>query len=95
MNLADLFSAEKCLPELHLNFKDLHSDLQRNDGIHIENVKYQGDGTAYFDGKAVANMNTFSNADWGPEVSMFVRFKPEGKGRRQGLIHNSGELDDF
>ena len=40
-------------------------------------------------------MNTFSNADWGPEVSMFVRFKPEGKGRRQGLIHNSGELDDF
>ena len=85
------FSAEQdCLPELHLNFNSLAQDLQRNDGIHVENVQYLGDGTAYFDGTAVINSNIFSNSEWGRNVYVYIRFKPEGTGRRQGLVHNSG-----
>lgn len=80
----------ECLPDLHLTFNSLQSDLQRNDGIHVENVKYLGDGTAYFDGTAVINSNIFSNAEWGRNVYVYIRFKPEGSGRRQGLVHNSG-----
>lgn len=79
-----------CLPELHLTFNSLAQDLKRNDGIQVVNVKYLGDGTAYFDGTAVINSNIFANAEWGRTVYVYIRFKPEGSGRRQGLIHNSG-----
>ena len=86
----NMFPGPECLPELHLNFNSLTEDTKRNVGIHIENVKYLSDGTAYFDGTASINSNIFSNAEWGRNVYVHIRFKPEGTGRRQGLVHNSG-----
>lgn len=84
-----LFHTE-CKPELHLTFDTLQEDLDRNIGLHVENVTYLGDGTAYFDGNAAINDNIFSNSEWGQDVYVYIRFKPEGQGHNQGLVHNSG-----
>lgn len=81
---------QECKPELHLMFDTLEADLARNTGLHVVNVKYLGDGTAYFDGTAAINDNIFSNAEWGKDVYVYIRFKPEGQGHNQGLVHNSG-----
>ena len=59
-------------------------------GLHVENVTYNGDGTAYFDGHAAINDNIFSNSEWGKDVYVYIRFKPQGEGHSQGLVHNSG-----
>ena len=88
--LNNFISGPDCLPELHLNFNTLKEDRERNVGIHIENVNYLGDGTALFDGTGSINSNIFSNAEWGRNVYVYIRFKPEGTGRHQGLVHNSG-----
>ncbi|XP_053398910.1 SCO-spondin-like isoform X2 [Mercenaria mercenaria] len=81
---------KECVPELHLAFETLEQDLARNVGLHVENVTYLGDGTAYFDGNAAINDNIFSNIEWGQNVFVYIRFKPEGQGHNQGLVHNSG-----
>lgn len=56
----------------------------------MKNVRYLGDGTAHFDGTAAINDNIFSNAEWGKNVYVNIKFKPEGRARNQGLVHNSG-----
>ncbi|XP_052280866.1 SCO-spondin-like [Dreissena polymorpha] len=81
---------KECVPDLHLNFDSLKADLDRNIGLHVQNVTYLGDGTAYFDGSAAINDNIFANSEWGKDVYIYIRFKPEGNGRNQGLVHNSG-----
>ena len=82
--------AAVCEPDLHLQFNSLREDIARNTGLHVENVTYLGDGTAYFDGNAAINDNIFANSEWGSEVYVYIRFKPDGDGRNQGLVHNSG-----
>ncbi|WAR00086.1 CADN-like protein [Mya arenaria] len=79
-----------CEPDLLLTFDTLRKDIKRNVGLRVENVTYLGDGTAHFDGTAAINDNIFSNAEWGTDVYMYIKFKPEGKGQKQGLLHNSG-----
>ena len=79
-----------CKPELELLFDTPKADKARNVGLQMSNVQYRGDGTAYFDGNAAINSNIFANSEWGTDVYVYIRFKPEGKGQRQGLVHNSG-----
>ncbi|KAK3607652.1 hypothetical protein CHS0354_010707 [Potamilus streckersoni] len=79
-----------CKPDLYLPFNSLFEDLSLNKGIQIEGVKYIGDGTAHFNGQSFVLSNIFANAEWGGDVHIYVRFKAEGDGGMQTLVHNSG-----
>ena len=71
LELSDLFSV--CQPELHMKFDTLAADIARNPGIGMQNVRYMGDGTAFFDGNAAINDNTFANTEWGRDVYVYIR----------------------
>ncbi|KAL3880318.1 hypothetical protein ACJMK2_032566 [Sinanodonta woodiana] len=79
-----------CKPDLYLPFNSMLEDLSLNKGIQIEGVKYLGDGTAHFNGQSFVLSNIFANAEWGGDVHIYVRFKAEGDGGMQTLVHNSG-----
>ncbi|KAL4230559.1 Thrombospondin type 1 repeat-containing protein [Mactra antiquata] len=81
---------QECKPSLNIKFNSYSEDVANNAGLFMKNVRYMGDGTAYFDGTAAINDNIFSNAEWGQDVFVNIKFKPEGKGESQGLVHNSG-----